>query len=1247
VNVKIIIGRFYLTFSRRSIMSKKLICLASFILLLGLVLTSAAKADLVGWWKFDDGQGSVALDSSGRGNHGEIHGGTEWIAGHYGGALRFEGQDGYVDLPIGSLIASMDSTTIATWVHFSNEGGFWQRIFDFGNGPPTYLFLCPRTGTTGPMHIAIQSNDQGHSELNAPDTLPSGWHHVAVVITSGSMQLYLDGLEIDSGNALTVPSDLGNTPNNWLGRSQFAADGYFSGSLDDFRIYDEALSQDEVQAAMEGGVGYPYALSPDPEDGDLLTSFPGGVLGYSIMWKAGDFAVSHDVYFGENFDDVNYGTGDTFRGNQTGTFFLAGYGYTPNDPIPTGFIPGTTYYWRIDEVNDSEPNSPWKGKVWSFEVANTKAYNPTPTDGVQFVNPNADLNWESGVGVVMQTIYFGDDYDTISTATTGGTDLASITTYDPGPLEIDKVYYWRVDSTGPLGQYQGDIWSFRTWPDIPPTSDPNLVGWWKLDEGEGTTALDWSGNSNHGEIHGGTEWVEGYDGGALRLKGQNGYVNLPIGEVIASMDSTTITTWVNFTNTGGSWQRIFDFGSGTSTYIFLCPRMGTSDPMRVATQAGGEGYSEINTTETLPTGWHHVAVVIESGSMEIYLDGLVIASGNAGTVPSALGNTSSNWLGRSQFVADGYFSGSLDDFRIYDYAMLSDEIKDTMRGDPLLAWDPSPANGSTPDIDSAMPLSWSPGDKASMHDVYFGTDEDAVELADTSTAGIYRDRQSGTSYTPPEGVEWGGGPYYWRIDQYNTDETISTGRVWSFTVADFMSIDNIEGYKGGNAPLEENIWFSWHDGVGYGAVGVPPYSPGNGTGSEVGDLTTDSYTEEGIVHGGGQSMPYWYNNNNPIKMKYSEAKMTLSAPRDWTEEDVKALSLWFQGHPGSVGSFTDNLNGTYMMTGSGLDIWNIGPSDGQYHDEFHFAYKTLTGAGTIVARVDSVSETHDWAKAGVMIRETLDANSAHAMMVVTPSSGVSFQLRPSTGAASTSSTTGGITAPHWVRLERDMAGNFTASHSTNGSAWEAIEGAVPESIPMTATVYVGLALTAHNDGNPVPLTCEATFSNVTIAGTVAGQWASQDIGIQSNDDEPMYVAIANNTGPPAVVYHDNQNAAQIDTWTEWNIDLNNFAGINLTDVNSIAIGFGDRNNPQAGGLGKVYFDDIRLYRPRCIPDKVTLSQADLNSDCVVDFRDLEIMADDWLESTAGLAADLNADSTVDFKDYAVLADQWLDEQLWP
>jgi hypothetical protein len=448
---------------------------------------------------------------------------------------------------------------------------------------------------------------------------------------------------------------------------------------------------------------------------------------------------------------------------------------------------------------------------------------------------------------------------------------------------------------------------------------------------------------------------------------------------------------------------------------------------------------------------------------------------------------------------------------------------------------------------------------------------DAVANADTSTADIYQGRQSGTSYTPPEGVEWGGGPYYWRIDEYNTDGSISKGRVWRFTVADYILIDDFETYDAG----ENQIWYSWHDGLGYGAPGTANYYAGNGTGAAVGDETTSSYTEETIVHGGRQSMPVVYDNNKQGYAKYSEVELTLTDPRDWTKDGVTELSLWFRGYPASVGSFVEGPTGTYTMTGSGADIWDISGIGTGYHDEFHFAYKTLTGSGSIIARVVSVENTNGWAKAGVMIRETLDADSKHAMAVVTPLQGVSFQRRNDTGSTSAADTTSGISAPHWVKIERDLSGNFAAYQSTNGSNWQMV--GLPDNISMTSNVYIGLAVTSHD----AALTCQAVFSNVTTTGNVGSQWAHQDIGIASNATEPLYVAVSNATGNPAVVVHDDPAAATIDTWSEWVIPLSAFAdqGIVLTNVDRIALGLGTRGNMTVpGGSGKMFFDDIHLCR---------------------------------------------------------------------
>ena len=137
----------------------------------------------------------------------------------------------------------------------------------------------------------------------------------------------------------------------------------------------------------------------------------------------------------------------------------------------------------------------------------------------------------------------------------------------------------------------------------------------------------------------------------------------------------------------------------------------------------------------------------------------------------------------------------------------------------------------------------------------------------------------------------------------------------------------------------------------------------------------------------------------------------------------------------------------------------------------------------------------------------------------------------------------------------------------------------PQNISMGTKVYIGLALTAHNAN----ATCEAQYSNVRMTGNVEALWVSQDIGIESNSPEPLYVAVSNAAGNPAVVSNDDVNASTTDTWTEWIIPLQAFAdqGINLTNVDKIAIGLGTRGNMTIpGGSGKMYFDDIRLYRPR-------------------------------------------------------------------
>jgi len=179
----------------------------------------------------------------------------------------------------------------------------------------------------------------------------------------------------------------------------------------------------------------------------------------TLSWSADSAAVSHDVYVGDNYDDVANGTGDTFRGNQGLTYYVVGF---PGYAYPDGLVPGTTYYWRIDEVNEADPRSPWKGDVWSFTVPPKTAYFPNPADGAESIGPDdVALSWTAGYGAKLHTVYIGDDYDEVKEAT-GGTAQGA-TTYTPASsLEPEKVYYWRVDEFDGADTYKGDVWCFTT-----------------------------------------------------------------------------------------------------------------------------------------------------------------------------------------------------------------------------------------------------------------------------------------------------------------------------------------------------------------------------------------------------------------------------------------------------------------------------------------------------------------------------------------------------------------------------------------------------------------------------------------------------------------------------------------------------------------------------------------------------------------------------------------------------------------
>ena len=887
------------------------------VMMLGLAPTNLVYGydpDLLAWWTFDEGAGTVVGDSSGNGHDGTfVNGDPAWVAGIHGSAVQLVGPT-LIEIP--PLDVVLTEATMAGWIKTNGSQPDWSSIIMHRNPGPAHGF-----NILG-FQLAYHWNDDSASwSYRGGDVIPDDeWTFVAVTVEPDKATFYINGV---AGSVNTIS----HTAATWDGNIYLGGDGsgdfpgrQMNGALDDVSFFSRALTADEILALMKGIGAYPTASSATPADGTILLD-----TWVNLGWGAGDFAVSHDVYLGDNFDDVDAGAESTFIGNQAATFLVVGF---PGFPYPDGLVPGTTYYWRIDEVNDTEPNSPWVGNVWSFSIPPKTAYAPDPADAAESVDPDANLSWTGGFGAKLHTVYFGDNFDDVSSAT-GGLPQGN-TTYNPGTVKLAKTYYWRVDEFDVIATYKGDVWSFTT--------------------------------------------------------------------------------------------------------------------------------------------------------------------------QGAVGS-------------------------------------------------PDPSNGAV-DVKQTQIITFSPSVFAASHELYFGTDKDAVKNADTGSPEYKGTRDLGSESYDPGMLEWDTA-YYWRIDEVNNTNPDSpwTGILWSFTTANFLIVDDFESYNDLDPadPDSNRIFNAWIDGYD---------DPTNG--SLVG-YDNPPFAEQTIVHGGNQSMPLSYDNS----VGYSEATLTLTYPRDWTENGVNTLSLWFRGNPAG---WVETPAGTYTMSASGADIW------GQA-DEFRYAWKQLSGVGSISAQVLSVENTDGWAKAGLMIRESLAPGSKFAFVFVSPANGCRFQARVTTDADAISddsvTTLQAIEAPHWIKLERNAAGDFNAYNSNDGVTWSPLAWN-PQRVLMSPNVYIGIALTSHNSG----VTGIAEFSNVQTTGTVTPMmWTHEAIGatMLSNDAEPMYVALNGS----AVVSHDNPNAAQINEWTEWNIDLQAF-GINLTNVNTISLGFGDKTNPQAGGSGTAYFDDIRL-----------------------------------------------------------------------
>ncbi|GBG08563.1 hypothetical protein PAT3040_03150 [Paenibacillus agaridevorans] len=292
-----------------------------------------ADAALKAWYKLDATSGASAADSSGYGNHGTMNGGTSWTAGKFGNAADLAGTNGYIALP-GGIVSDADTITVAAWVNLDTASN-WSRIFDFGSGTSTYMYLSPKNGANSKIRFAIKNNNSSEQIIEGQSALPTGgWHHVAVTLNGSTGTLYVDGVQAGSHASMTIkPSDLGATTQNWIGRSQYA-DPYLDGRVDDFRIYNRAISSSEVTSVMNGQTLGTVTAAPTD-----VTAATADHRSINISWPAVTGATGYNVYISDSLAENAVYT-------KVNSQVITGTTYAS-----LGLKPITAYHYKVTAVN--------------------------------------------------------------------------------------------------------------------------------------------------------------------------------------------------------------------------------------------------------------------------------------------------------------------------------------------------------------------------------------------------------------------------------------------------------------------------------------------------------------------------------------------------------------------------------------------------------------------------------------------------------------------------------------------------------------------------------------------------------------------------------------------------------------------------------------------------------------------------------------------------------------------------------
>ncbi|TXH00473.1 MAG: LamG domain-containing protein [Candidatus Moraniibacteriota bacterium] len=658
--------------------------------------TGRLDSGLAGYWQLDDGSGTSATDSSTNGNTGTLNNGPTWTTGQIGGAVDFDGSDD--NISTSKTMANLG--TVSAWVNTTatiNSSASYYALYATASGNSFFLSFNGFGGENR-WDFSYRGNFGTTVRIVGPtytSNTQQGWHHLTATwdVNSGAT-LYIDGQRASSTSTTTSSF---NSMSFGMSTNSLAR---WVGKLDEVRMYSRVLSADEVANLyrLTSPTGVDTSLkgywSFNGKDISGTTAYDRSGAGNNGTLTNGPTATQGKVGQGLNFDgtddyvamgDINAIDGITNL-TMVGWFKRA----STNAHLTIGKSESSTYRTNINFYNDGNVylNIGDNGISYGYFASNDTEWHHLVMvfDGSQSGNANRLRVYFDGVAV---TLTFSG---TIPAATGNTSDICTVdrntanSSYSNGKIDEVRLYNrvlsaTEIQSLYTIGQ-SDETNTGKSQPQGTGNLDSSLAGYWKLDDGSGTSATDSSTNGNTGTLTNGPTWTTGQIGGAVDFDGSNDYVTVADNTTLDITQTITLSTWAKFDDfssphlfapakyvtTGNQRSYRLYTDSGTTQLNFSLSSDGTS----------GNTTTLSYSTSNLSTGiWTHIVGTYDGSTMRLYVNGTQVnsttRSGNiyASTAPLI--------IGADENGSTYFHNGQIDEVRLYNRALSVDEVASLYR----------------------------------------------------------------------------------------------------------------------------------------------------------------------------------------------------------------------------------------------------------------------------------------------------------------------------------------------------------------------------------------------------------------------------------------------------------------------------------------------------------------------------------------------------------------------------------------